>query len=212
VAHASTALGSFRCLSAFERRLSARLRRCWLITSLTYIEAKFRENLTRKIENFGASSLPQQSVLGRSDTPCSFWYGDDSRKARRSDGMQSTRGRYTDISELSLIFILYRLSFILTLRLTLDDAVSNPPFQTARHVFYRNQPRALEPASLTGASPVPKLCQNAVDFEKIGHLFSIGTLSKLLRTCSGNKTMEYLQRYPLLEKQARSFLYGFHWT
>src|ERR1700733_5779525 len=58
--------------ASVSERLPARERR-WLVglrwsrarISLTYIEGKFRENLTRKIKNFGASGLRRRSVLGR---------------------------------------------------------------------------------------------------------------------------------------------------
>jgi hypothetical protein len=58
---------------------------------------------------------------------------------------------------------------------------------------------------------VPKLCQNAIDFGRIGHILWSGAPFKLLKTGPGSKAMELLERYSLLEKQARSFYYGFHW-
>ncbi len=57
---------------------------------------------------------------------------------------------------------------------------------------------------------VLKLCQNAIDFGRIGHILWSGAPSKLLKTVPGSQAMELLERYWLLEKQARSFCYGFH--
>ena len=58
---------------------------------------------------------------------------------------------------------------------------------------------------------VPKLCQNKIDFDKIWRIFWHSSSSKLLKTRSGSEAMEWLQRYPLRERQTRSFYFDFHW-